>query len=74
MKKEVIYKILFILSVLLLIAFFIFIVLDYTEYDNLTNSAPFSTYVFVRTLEFILPSILSLVIALILKHKGNTNE
>lgn len=74
MKKERIYKILFTISVLLLIAFFILIILDYSKYDSLVSSAPFSSYVLARTLEFIIPSIVLLGIALLLKHKRKVDK
>lgn len=74
MKKEIIYKLLLIISTLLLITFFILIIIDYSKYDSLVNSAPFSTLVLIRTLEFILPSILLLILSHILKSRASNKE
>ena len=69
MKKELIIKVLFALSVVLLLIFLIRIYLDYRVYDPLTYSAPFSAYIIVNGLLFVIPSIISFIVGIILKRK-----
>ncbi len=70
MKKE---KILYVVSVLLIVVFVVFTLIDYSKYD-VTYSAPFSAYILVRALEFVLPSIILLIIALIIRNKGKNEN
>ena len=60
MKKE---KVLYIISILLVIVFFIVTLIDYLKYDAVINSAPFTADILIRALEFVLPSIIVFVIA-----------
>ncbi len=53
-------KIMYVVSILLIICFAIFVTYDYINYNKITNSAPFYAFVFVRTLQFILPSVILL--------------
>lgn len=69
MKKENIYKFLYYVSIALIIAFIIIVGIDYFNYNEIENSAPFYAFVLVRLLEFILPSIIIFIIAKILKKK-----
>ena len=69
MKKENLYKVLYLLSIVLIIVFAIILVIDYKNYDAITNSAPFSADIFVRGLEFILPSFIIFIIGLVCKKK-----
>ncbi len=71
MNKENIYKYLFAISIFLIIIFLILIRIDYFNYDALSNSAPFYTYIIMRSLEFILPSIILFLIGLFCKKKYN---
>ncbi len=75
MKKELISKILLCISLVLILIFFVFIILDYRIY-NASYSAPFSALILVRALEFALPSIVLLVISLVLKgnNKNGNNK
>jgi hypothetical protein len=68
MKKE---KILFIISVLLIFMFVIITLIDYLKYDE-SYSAPFAVDIFVRTLEFIIPSVIVFLIALFIKRKNKS--
>ncbi len=68
---ENIYKYLFAISLFLIIIFLSLIGIDYFHYDALNNSAPFYTYIIVRSLEFILPSIILFLIGLFCKKKYN---
>lgn len=69
MKKENIYKFLYIVSIIFIIGFIIIIGVDYFKYDNLNNSAPFYTFIIIRIIEFIIPSILVFIIGKIIKNK-----
>ncbi len=69
MKRDLVYKLLLFLSIILIILFIVFVYIDYSKYDSLTFSAPFSAYVLIRLLEFVLPSIILLILALLFKRK-----
>lgn len=69
MKKENIYKILYAVSIILIIGFAIILGIDYSKYDNINNSALFYTFIIVRILEFIVPSIIVFIIGKALKNK-----
>ena len=69
MQKENIYKLLYTISILLIIAFVIILGADYFKYDNLNNSAPFYTFIIARIIEFIIPSIIVLIIGKVMKKK-----
>ena len=65
MKKE---KFLYGLSIVLLIVFIVFVIIDYSKYND-SYSAPFSAYILVRALEFVLPSIILFVVAKLISKK-----
>lgn len=67
MKKSKIYLFLYGLSLLFILGFVIRLGADYWKYNEITNSAPFYTYIIVRALEFILPSIIIFMITKIMK-------
>ncbi len=69
MKKENIYKILYLVSILLIIGFLIRLGVDYFKYDNINNSVPFYMFIIFRVLEFILPSIILFIIGKVIKKK-----
>lgn len=71
MKKETICKFLNLISLILLVAFIVFLFIDYSFYINSGTSAPFSVFILVRSLEFILPSIVIFIISKIIKKKYN---
>lgn len=68
MKKENIYKFLYLVSILLIIGFIIRLGADYLTYKA-SSSAPFYAFIIVRSLEFILPSVIIFIIGTILKKK-----
>ena len=70
MKKENYHKFLYIVSILLLVGFSIRLIADYCTY-NQYSSAPFYLYIVVRTIEFIIPSIIIFIVAQVLKKKYN---
>ena len=69
MKKENIYNILYAISIILIIGFAIILGIDYSKYDSINNSAPFYSFIIVRILEFIVPSIIVFTIGKVLKNK-----
>lgn len=69
MKKENIYKFLYTVSIFLIIGFTIRLSVDYFKYDNLNNSAPFYTFIIVRIIEFIIPSIIVFIVGKVMKKK-----
>ena len=73
MNKEKIYKILYGISIFLIIVFVIMLVIDYFYYDIRNNSAPFYAFILVRILEILIPSILVFIIAKIVKKKYGKN-
>ena len=69
MKKENSYKFLYIISILLVIAFVIRVGADYYKYNTITNSAPFYAFVIARIIEFVIPSIIIFIVAKVVKKK-----
>lgn len=69
MIKQNIYKILYIISLLLFFVFIIMLCIDYANYNPFETSAPFYAFVIVRLVEFVVPSILLLLIGKIIKKK-----
>lgn len=69
MKKENYYKFLYFISGLLILGFCIRLGADYIKYDSIQNSAPFYAFVLIRTIEFIVPSIIVFVMARFAKSK-----
>lgn len=70
MKKENIFKYLYVISTLLIIGCFILIGIDWYNY-GVEDSAPFYVFILVRVIEFIIPSIIIAIIAKIMKKKYN---
>ena len=73
MKKKWLYKILFIISALLLMCFFISFGVDIYKYDDYKTSAPLYAYALMRMIEFILPSIIVFIVGMIIKKKSCKN-
>lgn len=71
MKKENIYKFLYVVSIFLVIGFAIRVGVDYFKYDSYNNFAPFYVFILERLIEFIIPSIIVFIVAKITKKKYN---
>ncbi len=71
MKKQNIYKFLYLVCAFLILGFCIRLAMDYFAYDAIINSAPFYTYVIIRAVEFVAPSAIIFIVAIILKNKYN---
>ena len=69
MKKENIYKVLYVVSIFLVIGFVIRLGVDYFKYNNISNSAPFYAFIIERVIEFIIPSIIVFIVAKVVKKK-----
>jgi hypothetical protein len=67
MRKAILYKALFIVSALLILGFAISFGVDAYNYNIFMGSAPLYAYAIVRAVEFIIPSFVAFVIALIIK-------
>ena len=68
MKKENIYKILYAVSALLILCFAVFFGVDIYHYNTrFMGSAPLYAYALIRAVEFIVPSIIVFVVAIICK-------
>lgn len=64
-------KILNAAAILLVLGFIIRVAADYYKYQNdIINSEPFSLFVFARSIEFLLPGIICLIIARYLKKSS----
>lgn len=68
MKKNI-FKFLYGISMILIVTFVIIVGVDYFNYNTFENSVPFYIFVFVRILEFIVPSVIIFVISKVLKKK-----
>lgn len=69
MKKENIYKFLYVVCIFLIVGFIIRLSVDYFKYDNINNSIPFYILIIERTIEFILPSIILFIAGIFCKKK-----
>lgn len=67
--KRYIYKVLYIISIIMIVFFMVMVGIDYFSYDLVNNSAPFYTFVLLRFIEFIVPSIIIFIIAEVIKKK-----
>jgi len=70
LKKEIVCRLLYLLSALLILGFAISFGVDtYKYYTTVTGSAPLYAYALVRSVEFILPGVIVFALALTLKKK-----
>lgn len=74
MKKENIYKFLYLISAMLVVAFAIRTMVDYLKYDPISNSAPFYIFVIARGIEYLLPGAIAFVAGMIAKKKFCTKD
>ena len=69
MKKKNIHKFLYIISALLVLGFAIHTIVDACRYDSMLTSFPFYAFVIVHAVEYLLPSLIVFIAALIVKKK-----
>lgn len=67
--KNGIIKILYCAFAVLVLAFIVFLGIDFYFYDPISTSAPFYAYLIIRGLEFLLPAVIVLIVCEILKRK-----
>lgn len=61
-------------SVLLFLGFVVKTIVDYSRYNSTLNSAPFSVWVLVNALYFVIPAAIALVVGLIIRKKQKTSQ
>ena len=69
MKKQNIYKFLYAVSALLILGFAIHTIVDGCRYNSMLTSFPFYAFVLVHAIEYLVPSIIVFIVALIVKKK-----
>ena len=62
-------KYLNILMIILVILFLVMLTIDYFRYDSYSTSFPFYTYIILRGVEFLIPSIILFIISKIINKK-----
>jgi len=70
MKKLRASQICFLISILLSAGFVVHTIADYIRYSSTLNSAPFSVWVIVNGICFLLPALISVIVGLILRNKA----
>lgn len=68
MKKSS--KLFYLLSIILVIIFLVILLIDYINYDTST-SFPFYATIIFRSIQLLIPSLISFIIGLILNKKKN---
>lgn len=68
MKKNL-SRIFYFVSTILVAAFVIKSIVDYSHYSNTLNSAPFYVWVMVNALYFIIPAIVVFVVGIVMRKK-----
>ena len=69
MKRENYYKLLYAISIILLVAFIVSVAVDYHYYNSIATSAPFYVSIIIRGFEFVIPAIIMFVVGIICKKK-----
>lgn len=74
MRKKFIYKFLYVISAVLVVAFAVCFGIDAYMYDFYQSSAPLYAYALIRALEFLLPSLCLFVVALLIKRNMKNKQ
>ena len=69
MKKVNIYRFLYAVSALLVLGFAIHTIVDGCRYNSMLTSFPFYAFVIVHAVEYLLPSLIVFIAALIVKKE-----
>lgn len=69
MKRENIHKFLYLISALLVAGFAVHTIVDAFRYDSMLTSFPFYAFVIVHAVTYLVPSLIILIAALIVKRK-----
>ena len=67
--KSNLLKVLYCVFIVLVIAFIVFLGVDFYFYNPISTSAPVYAYLIIRGLEFLLPAVIILIVCEILKRK-----
>jgi hypothetical protein len=70
MKKENIPLICNAASILLMIGFIAKTIVDYANYSSSLNSAPFSVWILVNALTFVIPAVIIFIVGIVCKKKN----
>ena len=65
-----IYKYLYLVSILMVCAFIILTIVDYSNYNSITTSAPFYADILLRAVEFVLPAFVFVCVGYIYQKKN----
>ena len=71
MKKLHWWKLCLLVGILLIIVFIIAVIRDYAAYNTTLNSAPFSLWIWVNGICYLLPAAILFLAAFLLKKKQN---
>lgn len=74
LNKENAHRFLYLVSILLLVVFFITLGMDMVGYNDYIGSAPRYAYVLVRAVEFLLPSLAIFAVAIFLRRKRSKKD
>ncbi len=74
MTKKNVYVLLFVISALLLVGFVVRLTVDLMQYDAAQTSFPFYARVIERGIEFLLPSLVAFIAAIIVRRKNQEKE
>lgn len=69
MNKTFLYKLFYIIAIVLAVVFCVLVAIDSYKYTTTLNSAPFYIFVLVRAITFLLPALISFIIGKIIRHK-----
>jgi len=69
MKENKLYKFLFFVAVGMIAGFSIQIAMDMASYSEVTTSAPFYTVVLTRAVQYLVPSAIAFLAAMLMKKK-----
>ena len=67
--KSNLFKVLYCVFIVLVIAFIVFLGIDFYFYDPISTSAPFYAYLIIRGLEFLLPAVIIFIISEVVRRK-----
>ena len=74
MKKKYGAVVCYIISALLVIGFAVNTLIDYSRYNATLNSAPFSLWIWVNAICYVLPAAIALIVGLILGKKAKKSK
>lgn len=69
MNKTFLYKLFYIVSIVLAAVFCVLVAIDSYKYSTSLNSAPFYVFVLARAITFLLPALISFIIGRVIYKK-----